>query len=84
MPREEYVVAAGQGPGANEFDRTHDLRVHRLPLTLKAWGIRSLKGIVAGGKDVDISTNIAAEYRHKAGNLAAIVLAYERLHPEEG
>jgi hypothetical protein len=32
------------------------------------------------GKDIDLSPNIAAEYRHKAGNMQAILEAYERLH----
>jgi hypothetical protein len=29
---------------------------------------------------VDISPNIAAGYRHKAGNMQAIMQAYDRLH----
>jgi hypothetical protein len=29
---------------------------------------------------VDLSADAAAEYRHKAGNLRAIIAAYERLH----
>ena len=33
------------------------------------------------GKEIDLSPNIAAEYRHKAGNMQAILEAYERLHP---
>jgi phosphatidyl-myo-inositol dimannoside synthase len=45
LPREEYVIAAGEGPGADAFDRTHDLRIRRLPLTLPAWGLRSLRGL---------------------------------------
>jgi hypothetical protein len=32
------------------------------------------------GKKIDLSANIAAEYRHKAGNMQAIMQAYERLH----
>jgi len=32
------------------------------------------------GKKIDLSPNIAAEYRHKAGNMQAILEAYERLH----
>jgi len=32
------------------------------------------------GKEVDLSANVAAEYRHKAGNMQAILQAYERLH----
>ena len=32
------------------------------------------------GTEIDLSPNIAAEYRHKAGNMQAILEAYERLH----
>jgi len=46
-------------------------------------GARKVTGRI-GGKDVDISPNIAAEYRHKAGNMEAIMQAYERLHAKEG
>jgi hypothetical protein len=42
-------------------------------------GDRKITGRI-GGKEVDLSPNIAAEYRHKAGNMAAIMDAYERLH----
>jgi len=42
-------------------------------------GQRKVTGQI-GGKEVDISANIAAEYRHKAGNMQAILEAYERLH----
>jgi hypothetical protein len=42
-------------------------------------GQRKVSGRI-GGKDVDVSPNIAAEYRHKAGNMLAIMQAYERLH----
>ena len=42
-------------------------------------GARKVSGRV-GGKEVDLSPNIAAEYRHKAGNMHAILAAYERLH----
>lgn len=42
-------------------------------------GHRKISGRV-GGQEVDISANYAAEYRHKAGNMQAILAAYERLH----
>lgn len=45
LPRNEYVIAAGEEPRQATFDATHDLRIHRLPLTMKAWGMRSLQGI---------------------------------------
>lgn len=34
----------------------------------------------AGETEIDLSEETAAEYRHKAGNLHAIIAAYERLH----
>jgi hypothetical protein len=46
-------------------------------------GLRKVSGMV-GGKEVDISAAFAAEYRHKAGNMRAIMQAYERLHAKEG
>jgi len=42
-------------------------------------GQRKVSGRI-GGKEVNISANYAAEYRHKAGNMQAILEAYERLH----
>jgi hypothetical protein len=45
-------------------------------------GARKLTGQMRG-KEIDLSPNIAAEYRHKAGNMQAILQAYERLHPRE-
>jgi hypothetical protein len=45
-------------------------------------GLRKVTAKVAG-KEVDISSNFAAEYRHKAGNMMAILDAYERLHAKD-
>jgi hypothetical protein len=45
-------------------------------------GQRKVSGRI-GGKDVDISPNYAAEYRHKAGNMQAILEAYHRLHTSQ-
>jgi len=42
-------------------------------------GERKLSGQMRG-KEIDLSPNIAAEYRHKAGNMQAVLAAYERLH----
>jgi phosphatidylinositol alpha-1,6-mannosyltransferase len=44
LPRQEFVIAAGQHPRQEAFDRTHDLRLARLPLNLASWGLRSLRG----------------------------------------
>jgi hypothetical protein len=45
-------------------------------------GQRKVTGRVAG-KEVDVSQAYANEYRHKAGNLEAVLQAFERLHAEE-
>jgi hypothetical protein len=42
-------------------------------------GARSVTGKMRG-QEIDLTPNVAAEYRHKAGNLIAIIQAYERLH----
>ena len=46
-------------------------------------GQRKITGRMRG-KEIDLSSNVAAEYRHKAGNMQAILEAYERLHAKEG
>ena len=38
LPRAEIVIAAGNDPHQREFDRTHELRLSRLPLTSSDWG----------------------------------------------
>src|SRR5947208_9707704 len=45
LPREDYLIAAGEHPRQEEFDRTHDLRVVRLPLAMPMWGLRSWTGL---------------------------------------
>jgi phosphatidylinositol alpha-1,6-mannosyltransferase len=45
LPREDFVIAAGEDPRQEEFDCTHDLRVLRLPLYLRSRAIRSLHGL---------------------------------------
>lgn len=44
MPRSALVVVAGAHAGDGEFDRTHDLRMHRLPLSFPDLGLLSLDG----------------------------------------
>jgi phosphatidylinositol alpha-1,6-mannosyltransferase len=39
LPRADYRVAAGEHPRQADFDSTHDLRLVRLPLTLRSWGV---------------------------------------------
>ena len=47
MPREQFVIAAGEDPEAAAFDATHSLDIIRTPLTLRDWGLTrwsSLRG----------------------------------------
>lgn len=50
MPRDAVLIAAGEHPRQQEFDRTHDLRVVRVPLGMPEWGIRSLAGLRGYGR----------------------------------
>jgi phosphatidylinositol alpha-1,6-mannosyltransferase len=45
LPRQEYILAVGQDPRQGAFDRTHDLRLARAPLTLSELGICSFRGL---------------------------------------
>jgi phosphatidylinositol alpha-1,6-mannosyltransferase len=45
LPRDQYVVAAGEYPGHEDFDRAHDLCLVRLPLTFSTWGLASRAGL---------------------------------------
>jgi phosphatidylinositol alpha-1,6-mannosyltransferase len=45
LPRESVYIGAGEDPRQEAFDRTHDLPLTRLPLTLPDWGIRSARGL---------------------------------------
>jgi phosphatidylinositol alpha-1,6-mannosyltransferase len=45
LPRADYVIAAGEDSRQAEFDCGHDVRVVRLPLAIRAWGLLSLAGL---------------------------------------
>lgn len=43
---------------------------------------RRVLGQVAG-KEIDLTPHLAEECRHRAGNMQAVLQAYERLHAKE-
>jgi phosphatidylinositol alpha-1,6-mannosyltransferase len=45
MPLDRVAIAADDCAGAAEFDRSHNLLVHRLPLAMREWGVRSRSGL---------------------------------------
>jgi len=45
LPRNEYIIAAGNAAGDKAFDETHDLNLRRLNLSSPSWGIKSLTGL---------------------------------------
>lgn len=47
LPRSRVVVAAGEGPGCEAFDRTHELRVSRLPLAMDDVGLGRPRNVAA-------------------------------------
>jgi len=66
QPREAVVIAAGTTPAHEEFDRSHDLNVQRLDLTLRSWGVcgvenlRSYGGILRSIRALAKSQNVKA------------------------
>ena len=44
LPKEEYAIIAGDHPNAADFDQSHDLQLHRIPLTFPDWGYFSWNG----------------------------------------
>ena len=46
LPRAQYAIAAGEDPRQAEFDRTHNLRIARLPLKQASWGLRNWRGLM--------------------------------------
>jgi phosphatidylinositol alpha-1,6-mannosyltransferase len=59
MPRDQVIVAAGEFPGAAEFDDQHDVRVVRVPLSLPSWGVLSPSGMKNYWRAVRRLTRIA-------------------------
>lgn len=45
LPRDEYLIVAGQSSETAEFDLTHDLNVQRINLSSPSWGIKSKTGL---------------------------------------
>ena len=45
-------------------------------------GARRVAGNVAG-KEIDLTPNLAAECRHRAGNMQAVLESYRRLHAKD-
>src|SRR5262245_1878339 len=52
LPRRGVMVAAGVDPGQEEFDRTHDLRVVRLPLRIRPPGLMRPASLARYGRAV--------------------------------
>ena len=45
LPREKFVIAAGEDPRQSNVDQNHNLRIKRLPLQSLDWGIFSRSGL---------------------------------------
>jgi phosphatidylinositol alpha-1,6-mannosyltransferase len=45
LPRNEFLIAAGEDPRQEEFDASHDLGIIRMPLSFSTWGIASIAGL---------------------------------------
>ena len=62
LPRDEVVIAAGFAPGQEEFDRTHDLAIHRLDLTLRSWGVLGLESLAGYGRSMRSLRRLARKH----------------------
>jgi phosphatidylinositol alpha-1,6-mannosyltransferase len=63
LPREHYHIAAGEDARQEVFDRTHDLRVTRLPLSLQSWGMCSPRSLWGYGRSIGRLARLAAAHR---------------------
>jgi phosphatidylinositol alpha-1,6-mannosyltransferase len=45
LSRERFLIAAGTDPRQEAFDRTHHLRLVRVPLRFPTWGLASARGL---------------------------------------
>jgi phosphatidylinositol alpha-1,6-mannosyltransferase len=52
LPRQHFLVAAGEHPRQSAFDSTHNLRLSRLPLTFSSWGIPSWSELPGYGRAI--------------------------------
>lgn len=59
LPRQEYVLAVGQAPGQEPFDRSHDLRLARVPLSLGEPGLASVRGLRGYGRALGAVRQVA-------------------------
>ena len=66
QPRESVVVAAGVATGQEEFDRTHDLTVHRLELSLRSWGVCGVDNLFGYGRAARSLRGLAKAHRVNA------------------
>jgi phosphatidylinositol alpha-1,6-mannosyltransferase len=66
LPPGEAVIAAGEDPRQAEFDRTHDLRLERLPLSFSTWGIASPAGLVQYGRALRRVSRLVRRERARA------------------
>ncbi len=63
LPREDYLIAAGEDPRQGDFDGPHDLRVARVPLRLDSWGLASLGGLRGYARSIGALRRLAVRER---------------------
>jgi phosphatidylinositol alpha-1,6-mannosyltransferase len=63
LPMSHVRIAAGEHPRQEEFDRTHDLRVIRMPLTMRNWGVLNISGLLAYRRSVRRLTRLVRDER---------------------
>ncbi len=50
LPRDQVLIMAGEAPGQKDYDRGHDLRIIRTPMSLPTWGVLHAGSMRAHGR----------------------------------
>lgn len=62
LARTNYIIAAGEESRQREFDKTHNLNIARIPLSLSAWGLRSWRGLSGYGKSLHFLSRLVRQH----------------------
>lgn len=63
LPPERFLVAAGPDPRQEAFDKTHALRLTRLPVSFSTWGLTSRAGLHQYGRALQTLWRLVAAER---------------------
>ena len=62
LPTDKILIVTHQSKDADDFDRTHNLNVVRMPLKCSEWGFRSVKGLAFYWRSVFMLRKLVKQY----------------------